>query len=263
MKRGPGDMAGASFCFLEYTPTRLDSLPRRPFLLYIAPQRGAELGGQTSDRRCCMRTRSLRGVAVAAILGALGLAPSASASPVTTNVCISVAGSGLFQYTFTLTLDNHDNTWSPGYGIGWIVFADVPTGQSPLNDFVGDPSSLPIGPWTGYSTTGGGHNGPNLSPVVEQQPPNPNIYWVPNAVGDSLTWRGTSSHLVTHLQWSNLFITGGANFINFEAMTSTGCGPSGACCTPTGCQVLSSELCTAVGGVYNGDGAQCTTCPAV
>jgi hypothetical protein len=179
------------------------------------------------------------------------------------NVCIQVASPGLYQYTFTLTLDNHDNSWTPGYGIGWIVFGDVPSGQSPINDFIGDPASLPIGPWTGYSSSGGSHNGPNLSPVVEQQPPFPNIYWIPNAVGDSLTWRGTSAHLVTQLQWSNLFITGGADFIAFEDMTSTGCGPSGACCTTSGCQILSSELCSAVGGVYNGDGTPCSICPAI
>jgi hypothetical protein len=180
------------------------------------------------------------------------------------NFCVQDAGGGLYQYTFTLTLDNHDNSWTPGYGIGWIVFADAPQGGvSPLNDFVGDPASLPIGPWDGYSTTGGGHNGPNLSPVVVLQPPYPPNLWVPNAVGDFLTWRGTSSHLVpaAQMQWSTLEVNNGTN-VNFETMGNT-CGPTGACCTNSGCQVLTSSLCSSVGGAYHGDGSQCTSCPAV
>ncbi len=119
-----------------------------------------------------MRSLGFRAIALSAILGAVGLAHNATASPVTMNYCVQGEGNGLYLYTFTLTLDNHDNSWTPdsGYGIGWIVFADSPS-ASPLNDFVVDPSSLPIGPWTGVSSSGGGHNGPTLSPVVVQEPP--------------------------------------------------------------------------------------------
>jgi len=205
-----------------------------------------------------------RAIALSAILGAVGLAHNASATPVTMNYCVQVESSGLYLYTVTMTLDNHDNSWTPGYGIGWIVFADSPVQQgSPLNDWVGDPSTEPIGPWENFSTTGGGHNGPNLSPVVVQQPPFDPIYWVPTAVGDFLMWRGESSHLVTpeQMQWSCLFTTGGAQQVNFEPMTNI-CGPQGGCCLPTGCRLTSHDVCTALGGNYSGDDTTCSSCPA-
>ncbi len=211
-----------------------------------------------------MRTLGIRALAASVLLAALGCTATVQATPVTMNYCVQAEGTGLYLYTFTLTLDNNDNSWTPGYGIGWIVFADVPSGASPLSDFIGDPGSLPIGPWTGYSTTGGGHNGPNLSPVVVQQPPYDPLYWVPNAVGDSLTWRGESATLVTpdQMQWSCLFTTGGAAPVNFAAITNI-CGPQGACCLPTGCRVTSAENCTAAGGSYGGDNSQCSSCPPV
>ena len=196
-------------------------------------------------------------------LGAVGLAHNATASPVTMNYCVQGEGNGLYLYTFTMTLDNHDNSWTPnsGYGIGWIIFADSPS-ASPLSDFIVDPSSLPIGPWTGVSSSGGGHNGPTLSPVVVQDPPYPPLYWTPAAVGDSLTWRGESSHLVTTgLQWSTLESATG-QYVNFEDMTNVNCGPQGGCCLPTGCQMTSNDICTALGGTYSGDGTNCSACPA-
>src|SRR6267142_5718604 len=102
-----------------------------------------------------MKTPRFLTVAVSAMLGALGLTHGAGATPVTMNYCVQDAGGGQYLYTFTLTLDNHDNSWNPGFGLGWIIFADVPNnGTSPLNDFIGDPSSLPIGPWTQYTTSG-------------------------------------------------------------------------------------------------------------
>jgi hypothetical protein len=209
-----------------------------------------------------MRTRGFSIVAVSAVLAALGLVRSAGATPVTMSYCVEDAGGGQYQYTFTLTLDNHDNSWAPGFGLGWIVYGDVPSGNSPISDFVGDPSSLPIGPFYEYSGSGGGHNGPTLGPVVVQQPPYPILYWVPNAVGDSLTWQGTSTHLVfpAQMQWSALFAQGGSP-VNFENMTL--CGPTGACCTPSGCQLLNQSFCSLVSGTYHGDGSACTTCPAV
>jgi len=182
------------------------------------------------------------------------------------NFCVQDAGGGQYMYTFTLTLDNHDGSWSPGQGFGWIIFGDAQyPGPSQLDPFTGDPSSLPIGPWTSYGGSGGGHNGPTLSPVVVIQPPDypPNL-WVPAAVGDSLTWRGTSATLVPadQMQWSNLMAGNGAGYANWENMTNV-CGPTGACCMATGCQVLPADVCAAAGGSYNGDGSHCSSCPAV
>jgi len=63
-----------------------------------------------------MRSLGLRAIALSAILGAVGLAHNASATPVTMNYCVQVESGGLYLYTITMTLDNHDNSWTPGYG---------------------------------------------------------------------------------------------------------------------------------------------------
>ena len=149
------------------------------------------------------------------------------ASPVTMSYCATQNSGGTFDYTFTITLDNNDGTWTAGYGIGWIVFGDVQSpGPSPIADFVADPTSFPVGPWTGVSSSGGGHNGPNLSPVVVLTPPYPPQYWIPSAVGDSITWRGSSATNVPagQMMWSALFAVNGS-YPNFEVAVSCG-GPA-------------------------------------
>src|SRR3954465_11609717 len=111
------------------------------------------------------------------------VAVPALASPFSMSYCVAPNGSGQFQYTFKLKCDNHDGTWAAGRGIGWVVYADAQGGSSPLADFHGDSASLPVGPWTEYDSSSGGHNGPTLGPVVVQTPPYPLLYWIPTAVG--------------------------------------------------------------------------------
>jgi hypothetical protein len=158
------------------------------------------------------------------------LASSAGASPLTMTFCVENLPNAQYRYTFTLTLDNHDNTWHPGngFGIGGIVFADSPNGPAVLDDFVVDVASFPIGPWTSYSPISGGHNGTNLLPIAWSQPPYNIIYWTPTAIGQTLTWRGTSSHLTMQLQWSALFATAGFP-VNFASMNGTVCGGGPTC----------------------------------
>ena len=111
-------------------------------------------------------------------------AGSAQATPLRLDYCVTDAGGGQFQYTFVLTLDNHYNTWAPGQAWRWFIFGDANSTTSPLEPFVGDPTWLPVGPWTGYSGSGGGHNGPTFASVLD--------YWTPSGVGDRLVWQGTS-----------------------------------------------------------------------
>src|SRR3954468_23283108 len=102
-----------------------------------------------------MRKLLRRALACSALLAAVSFAPSAMATPLTMNFCVQDAGGGQYMYTFTLTLDNHDGTWSPGQGFGWIIFGDAQyPGPSQLDPFNGDPGSLPIGPWTSYGGSG-------------------------------------------------------------------------------------------------------------
>ncbi len=161
----------------------------------------------------------IRSCVVAAGLFAVGgLAAAASASPFTLTYCATASSGGGYIYNFKLTMDNNDGSWAPGQGIGWIVFGDAPSGEtSPIADFAVDPSSLPIGPWTQIQGTGGGHNGPTFGPVVVQQPPFDAIFWVPEAVGDSLEWAGFAANDTPAgaMQWSALFAQG-RGVVNFE-----------------------------------------------
>jgi hypothetical protein len=117
------------------------------------------------------------------------IAGSVIASPLRLEYSVMDLGGGLYDYEFDLILDNNDSTWVSGQGWGWLIFGDAPRGDdSPLTDFVGDTSDLPVGPWTGYSSTGGTHNGPTLGPVTF-----PDDLWVPSSIGETLSWSGTST----------------------------------------------------------------------
>ena len=90
---------------------------------------------------------------------------------------------GTFEYEFFLSTDDG---WASGMGWRWFIWGDCPGPcTSPLTDWVGDPASLPVGPWTGYSSSGGGHNGPTFSGVLD--------YWIPADTSETLTWKGTST----------------------------------------------------------------------
>lgn len=91
---------------------------------------------------------------------------------------------GRFRYRFTLKLDDHDGTWIPGQGFGWLVFGDGQGGASLLSDFVGDPMSGSVGPWDRFDSTAGYNNGPSLGAL--------RTLWYPVAVGETLTWSGVS-----------------------------------------------------------------------
>lgn len=122
-------------------------------------------------------------LSVSIILSSTGIA---QASPIRLDYAVNDMGGGLFDYEFSLVLDNNDNSWAPGQGWRWLIFGDAPyPSSSPLTDFVGDLGDLPIGPWTGYGASSGGHNGPDLQSVLD--------YWVPTSIGETLSWSGTST----------------------------------------------------------------------
>lgn len=138
-------------------------------------------------------------ISLVAILGCLLLPSKASASsPITLTYAVRSLGDGTYRYVFTLTLDNHDGSWSPGQGFGWVVLGDGGDYASPLWDFQGDPATLPTGPWSRFGYTEGGSNGPSLGAEREM--------WYPNYVGDSVTWAGLSGIELEdgQLKWSSL-----------------------------------------------------------
>jgi hypothetical protein len=179
-------------------------------------------------------------LSVLAILGSAGLA---AATPLRMEYCVEDLGGGTFEYTFTLILDNNDGSWQPGQGWRWLIFGDEPgagsggTGVSPIDGFIGDPTYLPIGPWTGYSTSGGGHNGPTLSSVLE--------YWIPTAVGETLTWGGTVGVDVPEpdMKFSTIAGTlGGGIAANFTGMHRVSCnGPTPCYADCNGDEVLNVD----------------------
>jgi len=152
---------------------------------------------------------------ISALLGLAAAFSTAQAQSL--DLCYDVIdlGNGLYQYDFELT---PDAGWAPGMGWRWFIFGDEPgtgsggTGVSPLTDFIIDPGSLPVGPWTTLSSSGGGHNGPTFAPVLD--------YWVPASGTETLTWSGTSTAFLRQgeLLYSTLAGTqGGAVAANFDA----------------------------------------------
>ena len=73
--------------------------------------------------------------------------------------------SGLYDYTFTLELDNHTGSWSSltHQGYGGLVFGDVPNANSPLADFTLAPGTPSIGVWSGAHTDRRRRSGRQLS----------------------------------------------------------------------------------------------------
>lgn len=119
----------------------------------------------------------------------IGQAGFAQASPLNLDYSVTDVASGLYNYEFTLTLDNNDSSWQSGQGWSWLTFGDALSSASPLTNFVGDNSDLPIGPWYSYMTSSGGHNGPTFLYDDSQKI----SYWTPTAIGQSLSWSGTST----------------------------------------------------------------------
>lgn len=150
-----------------------------------------------------------------ALLAAFAMIQSAVATPVTLQY--SVYGTGTYRYHFALTLDNHDGSWDPGDSMNWFIFGDKPGPDTSqpygafVTGFAFDGWSLRTGPLT-TSTSCCGHNGPTLMDFY-------NIYvgWKPTALGETLTWSGTSSTYLGagQLLWSNL-IGNGVNLADYE-----------------------------------------------
>jgi hypothetical protein len=151
------------------------------------------------------------------LLMALSAATSSQATtPLTLDYSISASATpGEYTYNFTLILGNSDNSWASGQNFNWIIFGDAASAASPLADFVINPASLPVGPFTSLDFSGGGHNGPTFLDydyVGGAYGPG----WVPSAVGDTLAWSGISSVYLSQgqLLFSNL--VGTANHANFD-----------------------------------------------
>ncbi len=157
--------------------------------------------------------RLLASACALVILTCVFCAPS-HAHPLILEYTVEDIGGGLYDYEFLLTLDDHDKSWQPGDGWSWIIFGDKLNATSPLSDFSGDATDLPVGPFAGYSMVSGYHNGPGL--LVG--PDGSTIKWIPVTVGDSLFWSGTSGTLLNNndLYWSTLNYPGSGRQVDME-----------------------------------------------
>jgi len=155
-----------------------------------------------------------------AALSLLAIPALAAAQSLNLEYTVEDIGGGQFEYEFFLSTDDG---WASGMGWRWFIWGDEPgtglggTGISPLTDWVGDLGSLPVGPWTEYTVSGGGHNGPTFGGVLE--------YWVPVTGDEVLTWKGTSTADLE--QGEMLFSTlagtiGGAVAADFDVATRLG-----------------------------------------
>lgn len=152
----------------------------------------------------------------------------AGATPLRMDYVLTDLGGGTYRYDFTLTLDNHDLTWLAGNEWDWIVFGDNDFGDT-YNGFDPDGSGPSLPDWTTgafappiteIDRSQNAHNGPTLV-LLTNGAFLPG--WVPVAVGESLTWWGTSSLLIPdgELVWSALVTAGGAAAVDFEVAHQT------------------------------------------
>ena len=135
----------------------------------------------------------------------------ASAASLNINYVKTFLGS-VWQYDMTMSIDTSSTGWSAGMGWRWLILGDVTVGPSPFADF-SITSGFPVGPWTGLTSSSGGHNGPTFNSVLD--------YWIPNASTDTLHWVGTSSYNAPtgSLKFSTLAGTlGGAEAADFKTM---------------------------------------------
>ena len=140
--------------------------------------------------------------------------------------CVTEVSPGLYEYQFTL---KPNENWQAGMAWRWLIFGDEPgtccggSGISPLTNWNGSSTVFPVGPWTSFSSSGGGHNGPTFASVLE--------YWTPQSATETLTWSGTSTANLGQgqMKWSTLAGTlGGAIAANWTVATLTSCN-GGTC----------------------------------
>ena len=128
--------------------------------------------------------------------------PDSANNPLTLYYTQTGTVEGLEHYAFELINDNHNGAWFPGQNFNWIVFGDTRSGDSPLQDFrLSDDAPAPF---QGLAFTSGGHNGPTLLDFNARSISEGG--WVPNFVGDVLTWQGDSTAVLGagQLLWSDL-----------------------------------------------------------
>ncbi len=156
------------------------------------------------------KRRSL--LVVTALTSVLAVSGVTLATPIRLDYVITDLGGGLFDYEFTLVLDNNNNSWQAGQSWDWLIWGDQQSARTNLTDWVGDESDLPVGPWTEYTSSSGFHNGPTFLDFPDF------IGWEPQFIGDSLSWSGTSTAFLDQgeLLWSTLLGNGGAKLATFE-----------------------------------------------
>jgi hypothetical protein len=166
------------------------------------------------------------------------------ASPMTLNYSVTDLGSGSYRYSFDLSLTNQDDSWASGQGWSWIIFGDGPYNSSPFlpNNFVID--ALPVGPFYFLSWANGDHSGPNLT--FNQTPPEL-AYWTPSAIGETLSWSGTSTINLETLYFSTLEEIGGAIDINYQLANCLTCQTDDPPEYPTGVPEPASLMLLALG----------------
>ena len=148
---------------------------------------------------------ALRAVAAALAFGSL--VSFADALPLRLDYTVTPTGLN-YQYDFTLVLDNHDNSWTPGQAFNWLIVGDTHSAPSPFPAGPTFFTSVPAG-WN-PATSNGFHNGPTLCFSGACGLPG----YVPAAVGEIITFTGVASVLLGagELKWT-MFIDGQQNLV--------------------------------------------------
>jgi len=112
---------------------------------------------------------------------------------------------------------------------------------------------------------GAGYTGPTTGSFTNDADGNFGPAWpgpLPSPGVQALRFTGAATAPSTNNAADYALTAGAAVFTNNARNSFTLNGappPTGACCTSTGCQQLTSSACAAAAGTYNGDNTSCTT----
>jgi len=145
------------------------------------------------------------------IAAGLTMAHMAAGQSLHLSYTVTDVGAGMYRYDFELT---PCEGFEPGMAWRGLVWGDCDGCPTPLTDFQGSSMSLPVGPWTEYSSITGAHNGPMFG--------DPELWW-----GGSpfvLRWTGIATAELGpgELLFSALEGRGGASAVEYKAAVRRG-----------------------------------------
>jgi hypothetical protein len=168
------------------------------------------------------------------IAAGLALAPVAVGQSLHLSYTVTDVGTGMYQYDFELV---PCEGWVAGMAWRGLVWGDCESCPTPLTDFEGSSMSLPVGPWTEYTTISSEHNGPMFG--------DPEEWWEPATGDETLRWSGVSTADLGpgELRFSAIEARDGAVEVRYKAAVREGASECFADCDGSGALDFFDFLC--------------------